>query len=184
MPTDTVPPKPVRDACKALPRPELIRRFEGGANILNPKVLELGEEALDTFFTPEAGVGLWSPRALVGHLADSELVLGHRMRRVVAEDRPIFALWDENAFVDRGLYAHPESPAKPGVAGHIAIIHTNRLWLAEWLRTVPEADWARQGMHPERGPMSLHDIVAIATWHVEYHGWFLDRKIERLASAH
>lgn len=182
MPTSTIPPKPVRDTIAALPRPELIRRFEGGANTLNAEVLKLDDAALDTFFQPEAGVGRWSCRALVGHLADSELVLGHRMRRLVAEDRPILGLWDEDAFVSRGLYGHPGEGPLPRVAGYVAVIHTMRLWLAEWLRALPEADWARQGMHPERGPVSVTDVVAIATWHVEYHGWFLDRKIERLTA--
>lgn len=180
MPTTSIPPKPVRDVHMSLPRPDLIRRFEGGVNTLNPKLLELDPEAVDTFFQPEAGVGRWSCRALVGHLADSELVLGHRMRRVVAEDRPVFGLWDDDAFVTRGLYGAPGTDNQPKVAAHIAMIHTMRLWLAEWLRSVPDADWSRQGMHPERGPMTLHDVVAVAAWHIEYHGWFLDRKIERL----
>lgn len=180
MSTTTVPPKPVRDAFRSLPRTEVLRRFEGGANILNRAVLSLDDAALDTFFQPEAGVGRWSCRALLGHLADSELVLAHRMRRVVGEDRPVFSLWDENAFVDRGLYGTPGTGPLPKVAAYVAVVHTMRLWLSEWLRSLPEAEWAREGMHPERGPLSLTDMVALAAWHVEYHGWFLDRKIERL----
>jgi hypothetical protein len=180
MPTDTIPPKPVRDTIAALPRPELIRRYEGGGQVLNAKVLQLDDAQLDTFFQPEAGVGRWSCRALVGHLADAEIVLAHRTRRQVAEDRPVFGLWDEDAFVASGLYGIDGKTPKPKVAGYVAVIHTMRLWMAEWLRGLPDAAWARQGMHPERGPLTVTDQVAIATWHVEYHGWFLDRKLERL----
>ena len=180
MTTTSAPAKVTREEIAALDRAELIRRYEGGSARLNHQILHLDDAALDTFFTPEAGVGRWSCRALVGHLADAELVLVHRMRRQVAEDRPVFGLWDEDAFVDRGVYGTPGKPPFPKVAGFVATIHTLRLWTAEWLRARPEGDWDRQGLHPERGPLTLTNQVAIATWHLEHHAWFLDRKVERL----
>lgn len=120
---------------------------------------------------------------LIGHLADAELSFVHRMRQVVAEDGPVFAVWDENAFIDRHLYGTPETGRRYPIGGFLATIHTLRRWTAEWLATLPEADFARKGLHPERGPLSLRTIIEYDTWHLEHHGWFLNAKVRKLAGA-
>lgn len=97
------------------------------------------------------------------------------MRRAVAEDFPVLALMDEDAFIDAGLYG-PKAP----VAGFIAVVHTLRMWAAQWLETLTEEQWARRAMHPERGELTVRSIVEYDTWHVEHHAAILRRKIDRL----
>lgn len=157
---------------------ELLDRYAIGVNRLDRRVLELSDEALDTFFQPEAGVGRWSCRVLLGHLADAELVQVHRMRRTVGEESPMLALWDEHSFIDEGLYSR-EGVSTP-IAGGVAVIHTLRMWAGEWLRTLPEGAWGRRALHPEEGPQTLLDQLIKTTWHLEHHAWFLARKVERL----
>lgn len=172
----------------AAPTAELIEMFARGANRLSRRVLELDDAQLDTFFRPEAGVGRWSCRVLVGHLADADLAFVHRMRRIAAEDGPVLAPFDEDAFIDGRLYDPHLAPAgsSPGndrplpVAGSVAVIHTVRLWTADWLRTLADSAFARRGLHPQRGELTLRDILVYACWHVENHAWFLDRKLDRL----
>lgn len=173
----TAPPS--RQSVAALEIPALIDRYAYGVNCLDRRVLELSDEDLDTFFRPEAGVGRWSCRVLVGHLADTELVQVHRMRRMFSEEAPVVALWDENAFIDSGLYAPREGAGLP-VAGSVGVIHTLRLWTTEWLRALPEDGWGRRCLHPEEGELILRDQLVKTTWHLEHHAWFLRRKIERL----
>lgn len=115
-------------------------------------------------------------RVLLGHIADAELVFSHRMRRAVAEDHPVLAVFDENALIDSGMYHGPACP----MAGFVAVTHTLRTWTAEWMRTLTDAQWARTALHPERGELSVRMIANYATWHLEHHGWFLQRKLVRL----
>jgi hypothetical protein len=160
----------------SLPASELIARYRQGLAGFDPRLFELGDEQMDMAFLPEAGVGRWPVRVLVGHLADAELAYTHRLRRAVAEDQPLLSAWDENAFVDAGLYADGRQP----VAAFIAVIHTLRRWTAEWLMTLTPGELSRQALHPERGPESVREMLEIATAHLEHHGRFLNAKICRM----
>lgn len=174
------PERPLLDHAEALDSLALIERYASGSNRFDRRVLELSVEQQDTCFRPEAGIGRWSCRMLVGHVADAELVYTHRMRRAVAEDHPILPGWDEQAFVDSGLYAGESGGADRPIAGSVALIHTVRLWTADWLRTLDHARWSRRMLHEQRGEMTVRQVCAFAVWHLEHHAWFLARKVERL----
>lgn len=178
--TDPTQPAPAISAFQAMSDQDVLARYRVGVERLDRRVFELSDAQLDTAFRPEAGVGRWPARVLLGHVADAEMVFVHRIRRAVGEDGPVFALWDENAFIDRGLYGTPETGSKHPVGAYVATVHTLRLWTGPWLATLPASDWARQGMHPERGPMSVRTILNYATWHLEHHAWYLNAKVRRL----
>lgn len=173
---------PTRQEIVPLALADLIDRYRGGSERLDRRLLDLTDAQLDTAFRPEAGVGRWPCRVLVGHIADAELVYTHRMRRAAAEDNPLLAVWDENAFIDSGLYGKADGGAGMPVAGSVAIIHTLRLWTADWLRTLDPSEFDRRALHPESGPQTIHGILVGAVWHLEHHAWFLSRKLEKLAS--
>lgn len=175
--------RPTIDDCASLGTPALIERYARGVERIDRRVLQLNDAQSDTFFRPEAGVGRWSCRVLLGHVADAEIVYTHRMRRTAAEERPVLAAWDENAFIDAGLYG--EGGAGPGlpVAGSIALVHTVRLWTTDWLRMLDERALDRRALHPERGEETVRRMLALAAWHLEHHAWFLSRKVERLLGA-
>ncbi len=156
-----------------LPSGELIARYRRGLECFDRRIFELSDEQMDTAFLPQAEVGRWSVRVLAGHLADAELAFSHRMRRAVAEENPLLAVWDENAFIDAGMYAGGQYP----IGGFIAVIHTLRRWTSEWLATLSEPQLERQAMHPERGPLSVRTILVYTTWHLEHHARFLNAKI-------
>lgn len=159
-----------------MPLGEIVGRYARGTTLLERRLLDLDDEQADAFFRPEAGVGRWSCRALIGHLADAEVVQVHRMRRTVAEDQPVFALWDENAFLDAGLYSGAGHP----LAGFVATIHTLRAWTGEWLESLPESAWGRVSLHPESGEQTLRALLNKTTWHFEHHVWYLRRKLSRI----
>lgn len=171
----------------AMPAHEFIAQYRRGLERIDRRIFWLAPEQIDQAFLPEAGVGQWPIRVLLGHVADAELVFLHRMRRAVGEDNPVVALWDENAFVDSNIYgsAPGSSRAADGntshpLAGHIALIHILRQWGSDWLLTLAPEQWERRIMHPERGPMTVRQIGAYAAWHVEHHAEFLRKKLDRL----
>lgn len=163
-----------------LPRSEVLDRYAFGVENFDRRLFELKDAELDTAFFPEAGVGRWPARTLLGHLADAELQQVHRLRRTAAEDHPVFSLWDENAFIESGMYGTNETGPHHPAGAFVAVLHTLRKWTAQWLRHLPEEGWDRKGLHPERGEQSMETILAFTTWHFEHHAWFLNRKIELL----
>lgn len=165
-----------REEIQRLPDAELLERYAAGIENFDRRVVKLTDEQLDQAWLPEAGVGRWPARVLLGHLADAELVLVHRLRRAVAEENPVLSVWEENAFVDAGLYGGRQAP----IGAFLATIHTLRRWTAEWLSTLTPEQFARRALHPERGPQSVRDILVYAVWHLEHHTAFLNAKIRRL----
>jgi len=159
---------------------DLIVRYLRGVENFDPRVFELNDEQTDRAFLPDAGVGRWPVRVLMGHLADAELVLTYRIRRTIAEDRPVLALWDEGAFVDGGLYG-PE--LRPPVAGFVAAVHTMRRWTAELLMSLSAEQWERPAMHPEIGEITVRRMVEMVTAHLEHHNEFLRKKLDKMLGA-
>ncbi len=161
---------------------DLLARYTLSIEQFDRRVVQLKDDQLDMAFLPDANVGRWPIRVLIGHLADAELAFVFRMRLVVAEDQPVFTPWDENAFIDNDLYGLNAKPAQPrlSIGGPIATIHTLRKWHAEWLRSLTPEQWERKGLHPERGEQTVRTILAYDTWHLENHAWFLNAKVQRL----
>lgn len=176
---------PDRAAISALGDMDLIGRYRVAIECLDPRVFELEAEELDRAWLPDAGVGRWSCRAVVCHLFDVEVVYQYRLRRTLAEDRPVFENFDEEAFIDSPLYGMTgRSPGEAAIrmplGAMVASVHTLRQTMAAALYQLPERDWLREGMHPSRGAMPLRALVAMVTWHFEHHAAYLNAKVERL----
>ena len=88
------------------------------------------------------------------------------------------------AFIDRGLYGTEATPGehRQPIGAFVAAVFTLRKWTVGWMRSLPEADWKRTALHPQRGEQTLRRILEYATWHLEHHAWFLRAKVERFAS--
>jgi uncharacterized damage-inducible protein DinB len=172
----TAPTGLTLEAISSLPDPELIARYRSGLESFDGRLFDLSDEQADLAYPSDAGVGLWSARTLVGHLADAELAFTHRMRRALAEDNPVVALWDENAFVGAGLYQGGQHP----LPAFVAVIHTLRRWTAGWLTTLTPEQLVRKILHPERGELTVRRMLAMTTWHLEHHARFLNAKVCRL----
>lgn len=175
------PTLPDRDEIRALDTHSLLARMRAGVEHFDPRVFDLTDEQLDQAWLPEAGVGRWPIRVLLGHLADAEIVLAHRIRRTFAEDRPTLAYWDENAFIDSGLYGCTEATGfRPPIGGDVAVIHTTRSWVVAMAFQFEDEHWTRQAMHVQNGPMTLREFADYACWHLEHHAAYLNAKVARI----
>jgi hypothetical protein len=105
----------------------------------------------------------WSVIECIGHLVDSELVAGARMRWILAEDEPDIVGYDQDRWVD-GLHHRDDDP-EDLIALFEALRGSNlRLWAA-----TPPADRDRFGRHRERGPESYELMVQLAAGHDRFH---------------
>ena len=150
-----------------------IARYERGAARLRAACGGLSAEQANR----RVGPGTWSVQEVAVHLLDSDLAATHRMRRIAAEDQPLLVAYDENAFIAR-------LPADRLDLGEVlAAFEANRRFTARWLRTLAPGDFARTGIHTERGKVTLGEIVSTYAWHVDHHLAFVEGKRRTLGIA-
>lgn len=120
--------------------------------------------------TPEAA-GKWSAAGVIQHLADSELVWGYRLRKVLAEDRPELTGFDQDLWAERLGYANADAEQA------LAVFSTLRRANLGLLARASHADWERVGVHNERGEESVRHMMRLYAGHDLVHR----RQMERIA---
>lgn len=139
-------------------RQTLIERYKQGYEGLAEVVSHLGDAALD--IRPMEGG--WSPREVVHHLADAELMGAVRLRRLLSEERPPIQGYDQEEYSHKLYYDRP-------IASSLDVFRTIRLANAELLDRLSEEEWAREGTHSERGRYTLDDWLEVYTGHLHAH---------------
>jgi uncharacterized damage-inducible protein DinB len=118
--------------------------------------------------------GRWSTLEVVCHLADFDPIIADRMKRVIAEDRPALLGADENRFAQALAYHQRD------LNEELEIIDRTRRQMARILRTLPDDALARVGVHNERGPRTLEQLLTGATGHIQHHVKFIVEKRQAL----
>jgi len=149
-------------------RDALLDRYDGGAAAVRAALAGATEADLDR---PD-GDG-WSARAVVHHLADSEMTSAVRLRRLLCEDAPVIAAYDEGEFARRLHY--DVRPVEPSLAALEAARRTS----SDILRLADDATWARAGTHSESGPYSVDDWLATYAAHAHDHAEQIRRALDR-----
>jgi uncharacterized damage-inducible protein DinB len=107
--------------------------------------------------------GKWSTLEVVCHLVDSEQAWCHRMKRVIAEERPLLIGYDESRFTATLRYHDHDFKTE------LILMEGMRAQMALVLRTLPESAWARTGVHNERGLITLEEMLQAEVEHVPHH---------------
>ncbi len=105
----------------------------------------------------------WSTRDVLVHLADMELVRSVRIRMMLAGDAPTLMSIDEEAW-QRKLHYLWRSPEAA-----LAQFEQARFGTAEILNQCGREAWARTGIHPEDGELTVAELVRRGVAHVEDH---------------
>lgn len=136
---------------------DLIERLAAMPDRLDAAVAALG--AREAAASAEG----WSPRELAGHLCDASRLWGGRMRRVALEERPRLPGYDQDDFV--ALAAYRYVPA----ADLARVFRATSESLVTFLRGLSASDWQREGIHEERGSLTVLQIAAIEAEHETEH---------------
>ncbi len=144
----------------------LIQRYTADVTLLGQDIAGLTDAELDARPVP----GQWTIRELVWHVIDSDIILGDRMRRIIAEDRPSLIGFDETLFTQRLFYQ--QRNLAPGVK----LFELNRQVLADILGRLQPSDFERVGIHSEVGPLTLLQILEKTIAHLQHHRKFLVEK--------
>jgi hypothetical protein len=123
-------------------------------------------EALDGITDKELDARLaptkWSAREIVHHLADSEMTSAIRLRRLLAEDRPMILGYDQDEFARRLYYDRP-------VEASLEAFKAARRTTADILERMTETEWAREGTHSESGRYTVEGWLEIYADHAHNH---------------
>lgn len=138
----------------------LIERIRSSAAVVRRAV----EAAPPGRFGLAPRAGEWSARETLTHLRDVVVhVYGLRIRRLLYEDAPVFADFDEEGY-------RPASLARGETIEYLLdTIAGEHEQLARLLQGLPDADWSRQGRHPQFGIMSIEFLARRVGEHAEEH---------------
>jgi hypothetical protein len=138
----------------------LIERIRSSAVVVRRAV----EAAPPARFGVAPRAGEWSALETLTHLRDVVVhVYGLRIRRLLYEDAPVFADFDEEGYRRASLV---RGEAIGDLLDTIVAEHEQ---LARLLQGLPDADWSRQGRHPSLGVMSIEFFAARVGAHTEEH---------------
>lgn len=118
--------------------------------------------------------GEWSVAQNVHHLADSHMNSYVRCKLIATEDRPPLKPYDQDRwalFADAGAADLDDS---------LALLRGLHARWARFWETLPDEAWARTGTHPERGVVSLDELLQSYAEHGLGH---LDQIRRTLAAA-
>jgi uncharacterized damage-inducible protein DinB len=126
--------------------------------ILQSAIAGLNDEQLDTRYRD----GGWTVRQVVHHIADSHVNAYLRFRWLVTEDNPTIKTYDQDVWAEL-----PDS--RLPLDSSLRIIDGLHERWAAFLDTLPDEAWSRKGMHPERGEVTLDDLLEIYSGHGAHH---------------
>jgi hypothetical protein len=139
---------------------EIIEQIRSSAGVLRRAV----EAAPPGGLTRVPREGEWSALETLTHVRDVIVhVYGLRIRRLLYEDEPVFADFDEESY-------RPASLARGETAEALVdTITGEHEQTARLLAALPDTDWARQGRHPVFGVVSIEFLARRIGEHAVEH---------------
>jgi hypothetical protein len=145
---------------------QLIQDYLAGPAALRKQVSDMTPEQVRS--RPVAGK--WSTLEVVCHIADFEPIMADRMKRIVALERPSLIGADENQFAAKLVYHERD------LEEELVLIERTRSQMARILRTLPPEALQRVGVHNERGPRTLEQMLTSAIGHIPHHLAYVQEK--------
>src|SRR4051794_22738392 len=142
----------------AAQRWKLIEQYKQGYDEVVDALIDIDDDELDRRSVP----GDWTTREIVHHLADSEMTSTIRLRRLLAEDQPVIAGYNEMEFARRLYYDRP-------IDTSLEALRAARRSTATILERLNEAEWSRTGTHSESGHYGVELWLEIYAAHAHDH---------------
>jgi uncharacterized damage-inducible protein DinB len=147
---------PILDAAG---RAAMIDRIAEAPAALAAAVAGLDDVQLDTPYRTDG----WSSRQIVHHLADSHMNAFARFKLGITEDNPTIKPYDEKT------WAQTSDASEAPIGLSLMILEGLHARWVQFLRALDAAALDRTIQHPERGPMSLGDMMQLYAWHGRHH---------------
>lgn len=147
----------------AAERARLIVQYRDGYRVVTEALQGITEDELD-----RSAEGEWTPRQIAHHLGDSELMSAIRIRRLLAEPKPVIHGYDEKAFAERLAGDRPIGPS-------LEAMRWARETCLQLVDRMTEDDWRIVGTHTESGRYGTEDWLRIYAAHPHEHAGQIKR---------
>jgi DinB superfamily len=154
-------------------REKLILEYEKGATLLRTAWESIPEDAEKWRPAPEK----WSAHEVVIHCADSETYAATRIRLLVGSTNPVIVGYDQEAWAKTFNY-HAQSTDRA-----LRTIDAVRTGTLPILRSLAEADWAKEGRHTQSGPYNACDWLKSYGAHLTNHAKQIERNLAAYLAA-
>jgi uncharacterized damage-inducible protein DinB len=105
----------------------------------------------------------WAATEVVCHLRDTEELFMVRFQSILAMEEPKFLSIDPDRWAEERQYLRADAEAT------LRAFRRRREESLEQLASLTPERWARGGIHPVRGRMTVRDFVALMAWHDDNH---------------
>jgi uncharacterized damage-inducible protein DinB len=126
----------------------------------------------DSDLTRKPAPGKWSVREILAHLADCEVVIGWRLRTILATSGAPLQAFDQDVWA--AAFKYDEAPIQES----LDLFEASRRGNLRLLGSVDPARLENFGMHEERGMETINHLVRLNAGHDLNHL----RQVERLVS--
>lgn len=141
------------------PRLQHLETLQEFPDTLAGLVLQLTDDELFTEYLP----GEWTVNQIVQHLVDAHMQGFFRFKMVLTSEKPNFQIYPQDEFAKTPEY---DLIAIDEALEAISLLHDR--WTL-MLGNLEESDWARKGVHPVRGEMSVDDLAEMYANHCTVH---------------
>ena len=137
---------------------QLLEKYHSSARSLYEEGKRISTQALN-----QSKDGEWSAAFVIHHIADAEIQFGVRYANALCEDNPTIVPFDEEKFPTGLQYD------KRSVAVSLDSLAASHAMNYEILKNASDADWDRISTHPQRGAVTLLQLVTLSANHIESH---------------
>ena len=153
-------------------RERLTEQYVAGYEEVKRSLQDFPQESLTAHPLP----GKWSASEIVHHLADSEMTSALRLRRLLAEERPVIYGYDQEVYAERLRYNQRD------IGPSLEAFRHARSTTAQILATMSDEEWSREGWHTESGRYTVEDWLTIYAAHAHNHASQIRRLRDALVS--
>ncbi len=140
-------------------RERFIREIASTPANLRNAVAGLDDARLDTPYRE----GGWTVRQVVHHLPDSHMNAYIRFKLALTSADPLIQTYEEALWAEL-----PEAKTGPPEISLALLDAIHGRWIAA-IRSLPAGSFARRYRHPQSGPTSLEEQLALYAWHGRHH---------------
>ena len=137
---------------------QLLEKYHSSAISFYEEGKQISAQALD-----QSKDGEWSAAFVIHHIADAEIQFGVRYANALCEENPTIVPFDEEKFPTGLQYS------KRSVSVSLESFAASHAMNYEILKNASDADWQRISTHPQRGPVTLLQLLTLSANHIESH---------------
>jgi hypothetical protein len=153
----------------------LITQYQSAVDLLVDFVKSIPAAAID--FRPSLA-GAWTIRDHAVHFLDADTFAYDRVRLTVTQPGVEVFVWNEEVWQERAKYETADALASLETARGLRAV------TSAMAKALVDSDWESYYVrHPQRGRMTLADVLKLYTDHAQFHLSYFRRNLEAFKGA-